>query len=144
MLPTAERKQKSPVAVPYYVAGIVSVGLGVAIVSMVVSFAWWQSLLLATGISLVVWGITFTVLEVRRIAGISTAHRTVDEIEAYRNQYRVGVVQPPTGDAVPHHEDYPESPGMDQGQLTSRLQGSTPLVDRLLRSRERRKVESGN
>jgi hypothetical protein len=116
----------------YYVAGIVSVAFGVAILSMVVSFIWWQSLLLAMGMSLVVWGITFTVLEVRRIAGI---HRTLDEVVAYRNQCGAVVVQPPTGDACPHHEDYPESPGMDQGQLTSNLQGSTPLIDLLLHSR---------
>jgi hypothetical protein len=133
---TTVRNQRSPVALPYYVAGIVSVAVGVAIISMVVSFAWWQSLMLALGISLVVWGITFTVLEVRRLAGISTAHRTLEEIEAYRNECQAGLVQPPTGDAWPHHEDYPESPGRDQGQLTSSLEGSTPLIDRLLRPRQ--------
>jgi hypothetical protein len=131
--PSATEK-RSPVALPYYVAGIVSVALGVAIISMLLSFVWWQSLLLATGISLVVWGITFTVLEVRRIADISTPRRTLDETEAYRNRPRAVFVQSPTGDACLHHEDYAESPGMDQGQLTSSLGGSTPLVDRLLHS----------
>jgi hypothetical protein len=29
----------------------------------------------------------------------------------------------------PHHENYPESPGEDQGQLTSHLPGSTPFFN---------------
>jgi len=127
--------QTSPVTLPYYIAGIVSVALGIVIISMVVNFAWWQSVLLGAGVSLVVWGITFTILEVRRIAGISTTGRTPDEIEAYRNRRPAVLVQPATGEACPHHEDYAESPGLDQGQLTSNLSDSTPLIDRLLRSR---------
>jgi hypothetical protein len=94
--------------------------------------------LLGSGISLVVWGIIFTVLEVRRIAGISMAHRTRDEVEAYQNRRPAVLVQPPTGEACPHHEDHAESPGLDQGQLTSALQGTTPLIDRLLQARQRR------
>jgi hypothetical protein len=31
----------------------------------------------------------------------------------------------------PHHEDFPESAGEDQGQLTSHLSGSTPFVEDL-------------
>jgi len=34
----------------------------------------------------------------------------------------------PTSEPYPHHENYPESAGQDQGQLTSHLPGSTPLV----------------
>jgi len=37
-------------------------------------------------------------------------------------------VSQPTGEPYPHHEAHPESPGQDQGQLTSHLPGSTPFV----------------
>lgn len=128
----------SPVALPYYIASIVGVAVGVVMISMAVGLVWWQSLALGVGVSLVVWGVTFTVLEVRRIAGISTASRTPDEIEAYRNRHRAVLVLPPTDEPCIHHENCAESPGMDQGQLTSNLPAGTPLIDRLLHARGRR------
>jgi len=42
---------------------------------------------------------------------------------------RTVAVKPPTGEPYPHHEYFVESAGFDQGQLTSRIPGSTPFLD---------------
>lgn len=79
-------RPSSPVVLPYYFAALVSVAVGMLMISMALGLIWWQGLVLVVGISLVVWSITFTLLEVRRIAGISAASRTPDEVQAYRNR----------------------------------------------------------
>jgi hypothetical protein len=98
--------------------------------SVVAGLTWWQDLLMLIGSLILGWAILFSVLEVRRSA--STPEDRAKQ--AFQEDYpdRIVVVDPPTGDPCPHHEDYPQSAGLDQGQLTSRIPDSTPFVDRFL------------
>jgi len=107
--------------------------------STITGLAWWQTLLLLTGGLIGAWGTVFSFLEVRRVS--QTAKDRADEALNAANPYasRTVVVEPPTGDPCPHHEDYPESAGFDQGQLTSRLPDATPLIERLLSRRRAEK-----
>lgn len=93
--------------------------------SGIVGLVWWQSGLMIVGAVIVGWAALFSILEVRRLAGMGEAPGD--------NGYpsRELVVEPPTGEAYPHHEDHAESPGYDQTQLTSRIRETTPLVDKL-------------
>ena len=91
----------------------------------------WQTALMVIGTVIVGWAILFSVLEMRRLG--KTAKTTyAEDVEAEANAYpsRTLVVAPPTGDPCPHHEDYVESQGFDQGQLTSRLPDATPYPSR--------------
>ena len=85
-----------------------------------------------TGCLIVGWAILFSVLEVRRLG--QTAKERADEALEDANPYssRIVVVEPPTGERYPHHEDHAESPGLDQGQRTSQLPDSMPFIDRFL------------
>ena len=95
----------------------------------------WQTGLALIGAVVVGWAILFSVLEVRRLA--QTPDEAAKELEEASNPYtsRTVVVEPPTADPYPHHEDYVQSSGFDQGQLTSRIPDSTPFIDRFLRRR---------
>jgi len=102
----------------------------------------WEIVLWCIGACLVIGGIIFTFFEVRRLAGISrsTQELALEEAEADRMTRRAVVVDGPTGHPYPHHEDFAESAGFDQGQLTSRSPEHTPVIGRLLnkgRSQER-------
>ena len=111
---------------------------GVMTISGIAGLAWWQSLLMLIGCLIVGWTVLFTLLEVRRLGG-SPKHRASEGPEQDADPYapRAVVVAPPTGEPYPHHEDYVESQGFDQGQLTSRIADTTPLVDRLLGRRKK-------
>jgi hypothetical protein len=85
-----------------------------------------QRLLLLIGSVFVAWAIVFCFLEVRRIG----RKAPVKAAEFYRT--RTATIEPATGEPYPHHEYRAESPGLDQGQLTSQLSGTTPFVDRFL------------
>jgi len=98
--------------------------------SLIAGLTAMQTLLLLSGSLIVTWTILFTVLEILRLAGRSRIVEDEDlEIP------RVLIVQPSTGDPYPHHEHYAERGGLDQGQLTSHLPESTPLIVELRRRR---------
>ncbi len=94
---------------------------------------WPQALVLLIGSLVLVWAILFSFMELRRVATGSPAITGPRE-EFDPDAPRRVTVRPPTGNPEPHHEHYPESPGQDQGQLTSRLEG-TPSLREMLRRR---------
>ncbi|HYK17666.1 MAG TPA: hypothetical protein VEV37_06580 [Bryobacteraceae bacterium] len=103
----------------------------------------WEIAMWAIGTCLVVGLIIFTFFEVRRLAGISLSSEQLARDEAEADRMTVVVVEGPTGDPVPHHEDYVESAGFDQGQLTSRTPEGTPFIEDFLnrwRKAERRRA----
>jgi hypothetical protein len=93
----------------------------------------WEVLLWSVGACLVVGLIIFTFFEVRRLAGISLSTEQLAREEAEADRMNIVVVEGPTSDACPHHEDYIESAGFDQGQLTSRTPEGTPFIEDFLR-----------
>jgi hypothetical protein len=125
------------VAFPYALV-LLTVIILVAGFGMMAGLHWWQILIWAVSACLVIGAIMFTFFEVRRLAGVSRSDAEIarEEAEAERQTRHVVIVQPPTGEAQPHHEDHAESPGLDQGQLTSRTPGGTPLIEDLLRKRK--------
>lgn len=127
----------------YVVISAVAVAC-VMIYSGIAGLHWRQSLLLLTGGLIGAWATLFSFLEFRRI-GQTPENRTREALKEYPDPYapRIVVVAPPTGDPCPHHEDYPESQGLDQGQLTSTLPYSTPFIDRFLSRRRTKKELAG-
>jgi hypothetical protein len=112
--------------------------------SAIAGLAWWQSLLTLIACLTVGCAILFSILEVRRLA--QTPNQRADEaLVSTSNPYpsRIVVVEPPTGDPYPHHEDYAESAGLDQGQLTSKLPDSTPFIDSILSRGLNKKQKAG-
>jgi hypothetical protein len=99
--------------------------------SLVHRLGWTERVLLLIGGLFVAWGILFTFLELRRLAQ-TPKERAEDIVAEEKERYGPVTIQPPTGDPYPHHEDYPESAGFDQGQLTSRISGSTPFIEDLV------------
>lgn len=108
--------------------------LGSAITyGIVAGLSWPRTLLAVMGALTIGWAVLFSVLEVRRLAQ-TPEDRAKEALAGSSNPYlsRTVPVLPAAGDPCPHHEYYPESQGLDQGQLTSRLPGSTPLIDGIL------------
>lgn len=99
----------------------------------IAGLSWSRTFLALLGCLIVGWAILFSILEVRRISRAADSRPTEALVGPEPYPTRIVVVQPPTGDAYPHHEDYNESQGFDQGQLTSRIADTTPFVERLLR-----------
>jgi hypothetical protein len=114
---------------------IVAIITSVGLLSMLAGLSFLQFVLAAAGASVLIWTIFFTLFEFRRITRPS---RGVEVEESPGAEIRIVIVEPPTGEPYPHHEQYVESPGQDQGQLTSRLPDSIPLFD-LLRWRRRQR-----
>lgn len=113
--------------------------------SLIARLVWWQSLLLLIVCLFGVWMIVFSFLEVYRAT--RNAKNTASEaLDADTDPYasRTVTVGPPTGEPYPHHEDYAESPGLDQGQLTSQLPDWTPFMGRFpnLRRDKKQKARS--
>ena len=102
-----------------------------------------QTILAVIGAVVVGWAILFSILEVRRLA--KTPAEAAQALEEASNPYtpRTVVVDPPTADPYPHHEDYTQSSGCDQGQLTSRIPDTTPLIARLLGRRRGEMQKAG-
>ena len=94
----------------------------VMIFSGIAGLAWWQSLAMGIGTVGVGWAVLFSVLEMRRLANAGGPKEDPNPYPA-----RTLTVAPPTGDPYVHHEDYVESQGFDQGQLTSRIPDDTPF-----------------
>lgn len=109
--------------------------------SMFASLAWLQSLLLLIGCLFVGCALVFTFIEVHRAAGASKKTGEVLNEDADLYASRTVDIRPPTGEPYPHHEDFAESAGLDQGQLTSRIPGSTPFLD-VFSSRRSRKQKA--
>lgn len=110
--------------------------------SLMANLAWWQGLLLTIACLLAVGTAVFSVLEMYRNAkagkGIAAASEALaEEPDPYSS--RKVVMGPPSGEPYPHHEHHIESPGLDQGQLTARVPGSTPFVDKLFGQRDQDK-----
>ncbi len=111
--------------------------------SLIASLAWWQSLLLLIGCLFGIWTIVFSFLEVYRAARNaknSASEAFNEDTDPYAS--RTVAVGPPTGEPYPHHEDFVESAGLDQGQLTSQLPGSTPFIDGFLNRRHDKKQKA--
>ena len=151
---------KSALSVPVVDSGkvkIVGVGTGqerfaflyvvvaAVIVAAVMTFTsvaglgWPHRALMLIGCTIVGCAVLFSALEFRRLSQ-SEQQRSEDRVDAARTAYPSGTaaVEPPTGEACPHHEDHMESPGFDQGQLTSQLPEDTPLIPELLGGRTKR------
>jgi hypothetical protein len=98
--------------------------------SLIAGLSLLQTSLWLTGSLTVVWTGLFSFFEVRRIAaGRSTSifwDSSDDRIDP--DGPRVVIVEPPTGEATPHHEDHLGSEGLDQGQLTSRIPDTFPIA----------------
>jgi hypothetical protein len=99
-----------------------------------------QTVLLLIGCLIGAWGTLFTLLEIRRITRTPT-DKANDALEVAASPYasRTVIVKPPTGEPYPHHEYFTESPGLDQGQLTSRIPGDTPFIESFLSRRRSKK-----
>jgi hypothetical protein len=86
--------------------------------------------------AMVIGGIVFSLLKMQRPVASASTRRQARQHEAFeadlaRVQTEKLLEQSPARDEpCPHHETYPESPGEDQGQLTSHLPGSTPFLER--------------
>ena len=122
--------------------------ISVAAVGCAMTFSWiadlnrLQTVLLLMGGLLGAWATLFSLLEIRRLAQKS---KSVDEAlkeEADPYAPRTVVVGPPTGAPYPHHEDYPESAGLEEGQLCSRLTNPTPLIEDFLNRRSKTKQKA--
>ncbi|HYL34749.1 MAG TPA: hypothetical protein VEV17_02420, partial [Bryobacteraceae bacterium] len=103
---------------------------------------WQNCLILIASVTAFTGGVLFALLELHRLgrgaSGNATtlAQDTSDASQSIRltaiaSLRRIMLQYTENNDPYPHHEDYPESPGQDQGQLTSRLPGSTPLLEEL-------------
>jgi hypothetical protein len=104
-------------------------------------------LILVMGAAVIAGGVIFTFLEVHRLALPAGAQVTQQEppsahrLSAFASLRRAMLPVAESTEACPHHEYYPESPGEDQGQLTSHWPSSTPSLRELLRACQKR---SGN
>ena len=123
---------------------IIAVGTLALIVSLTWGLSKLDSLILIGGAMIVTGGIIFTFMEMGRLGsqhGVQIAEKNVGGANRLENYVRMGtIVQPPipeSTEAVPHHEYYPESPGQDQGQLTSHWPSSTPFLASLIRAFQR-------
>jgi hypothetical protein len=102
----------------------------IVLYSLIAGLSPLQTSIWLVGSLIVVWAGLFSFFEVRRIAaGRSTSifwDGSDDRIDP--DAPRVVIVEPPTGEATPHHEDHLGSEGLDQGQLTSRIPDTFPIA----------------
>ena len=117
-------RKEASASLPYVLVLVATLTLAIMF-SLVAGLSRWQTLLLMIGVALLMWVGVFTFLRFTAKGGSNT----IPGPDFYGK--RKVIVEPPTGEPYPHHEDRPESPGLDQGQLTSHLPGNTPLTERL-------------
>jgi hypothetical protein len=88
--------------------------------------------------TIAVGGGVFSLLDHRRthqnhdleIKSILEAAAFDTDLAAQRAIAEQAITEPPAGsEPYRHHEDHAESPGYDEGQLTSRLPGTTPFFE---------------
>ena len=112
------------------------------IVGLMARIGWQNCLILIGSAAAFTGGVLFALLELHRLGRAASgnaailAQNTSDanqsiRLRAFASLRRIMMQPAESNDPYPHHEDYPESPGQDQGQLTSRLTGSTPLLEEL-------------
>lgn len=111
----------------------------ITLYSLVAGFSRAETLFLLIGCLIVIWAILFSFFEVYRIAARSKRITGSDELIDPDAPRKI-IVEPPTGEATPHHESHAGSEGFDQGQLTSRLPDSLFIRDLLPWVRHRRKA----
>ncbi|HLG99387.1 MAG TPA: hypothetical protein VKX49_23960 [Bryobacteraceae bacterium] len=123
---------------PYLIVFVVLIAL-IASFGMMAGIPGWQIWVWGIGACLVVGAGMFSFFEVRRLAGISKSEheRAREEAEADRITRHSAIVEGPTGEPYPHHEDHIESRGRDQGQITSSLPEPTPLVGELVEHKKK-------
>jgi len=104
---------------------------------LLANFSWQTCAILMGGMALLIGGIMYTMLEMNRLTDRRRAKEVEAEmaaIEAFETLLAAERAQaernlPPEGvEPYRHHEEHAESPGYDQGQLTSRLSGTTPFL----------------
>jgi hypothetical protein len=126
----------------YAVVSVAVIGI-VMTYSWIAGLAWWQTVLMLVGLLVGALATLFSLLEIRRIA--QRVDRGGEALQEEANPYppRAVSVAPPTGDPCPHHEDYTESQGLDQGQLTAHLPDATPFVDKLMSRKKPQETPAG-
>ena len=127
----------------YVVISAVAVGCAMTY-SWIAGLALLPTVLVLTGALIGAWATLFSVLEVRRLNQTpkNSTEGIAEEADPYAS--RAVAVGPPADEPCPHHEEYPESPGFDQGQRTSRLSGTTPLIDTFLDRQRNRKQKAAH
>ena len=91
-------------------------------------------LILIGAAAMLIGGIVFSLLKTQRPVPSASARKLARQYEALeaglsRIETEQLLEQSTSRDEpYPHHETHPESPGEDQGQLTSHLPGSTPFL----------------
>ncbi len=123
------KRKTSQVAFIYAVVTAV-VATCIVLYGLTADWSRFQTALLLVGSLAVVWAIAFSFMEVGRLASRSEKITGPDEL-VDPDAPRIVIVEPPTGEATPHHEFHTGSPGLDQGQLTSNLPDHTPLLGKL-------------
>ena len=92
-------------------------------------------LILMGAAAMLIGGIVFSLLKTQRPVPSASARRLARQYQAFEADLaRIGTEKlqeqsTSRDEPYPHHETYPESPGEDQGQLTSHLPGSTPFLE---------------
>jgi len=92
-------------------------------------------LILIGAAAMLIGGIVFSLLKTQRPVPSASARKLARQYEALeaglaRIETEHLLEQSTSRDEpYPHHETHPESPGEDQGQLTSHLPGSTPFLE---------------
>lgn len=112
-------------------------GATVALIfGLLVAASWPVCLMLMGAAAALMGGVAFTITQLQSL-GLPRKPRTPDQptrsVESKLRAQRQKLVKQPSDkyEPYPHHENYPESPGEDQGQLTSHLPGSTPFFGEL-------------
>jgi hypothetical protein len=92
-------------------------------------------LILMGAAAVLIGGIVFSLLKTQRPVPSASSRRLARQYEAFQADLvrieREKLLEQSTNsdEPYPHHENHPESPGQDQGQLTSHLPGSTPFFE---------------
>lgn len=124
--------------------GMIAAATLALLVGLVEGLSLPDCLILVMGAAVITGGVIFTILEVHRLASPAGApvtqpeHPSAHGLSAFANLGRAMQPVAESTEACPHHEYYPESPGQDQGQLTSRWPSSTPSLREFLRAYRRR------
>jgi len=122
----------------YVVISAIAIGCATTY-SLIAGLGTWQTMLLLTGGLIGAWATLFVFLEMRRIAqtpNYKADQALLQEPDPYAP--RTVTVASSTGEPYPHHEDYPESAGLEEGQLTARLNDPTPFIEEFLNRRKQK------
>jgi hypothetical protein len=135
-------RKKSRVLFGFGIATAVAVTC-ILLYSLIAGLSLLQTTFWMFGSLIVIWTSLFSFFEIRRIAaGRSTSIFWDDSDNRIDpDAPRVVTVEPPTGEATPHHEHHLGSEGLDQGQLTSLLPDTFPIVATPARARRLSKSE---